>query len=229
MKGKRKRALIRLWRWARPVIVLIVVLSAMRSSLADWNDVPTGSMSPSILPGERVFVNKLAYDLKVPFTTWHIAEWAHPNCGDVVVFYCPQNGKRMVKRVIGLPGDRIELRDNRLLINGEPQAYRPEPVNPDSSADAGDGHIVAEESLKGRKHSIWLMPDIRSARWFGPVTVPQGQYFMMGDNRDNSRDSRWFGCVPRSQIVGRAVAVITSVDPSRLYRPRWRRFFTPMR
>ena len=86
--------------------------------MADWNDVPTGSMKPTILEGDRVFVNKLAYDLKVPFTTWHITEWSNPHCGDIVVFFSPKDGKRLVKRVIGLPGDTVELQNERLVING---------------------------------------------------------------------------------------------------------------
>src|SRR4051794_11925214 len=94
----------------RPLLILAVVLFSIRSSLADWNDVPTGSMKPTILEGDRVFVNKLAYDLKVPFTTWHLADWANPKRGDVVVFYSPHDGIRLVKRVVGLPGDLIELR-----------------------------------------------------------------------------------------------------------------------
>src|SRR3954471_3455734 len=91
----------------QPIVIMLFVLLAARSSLADWNDVPTGSMNPTILEGDRVFVNKLAYDLKVPFTTWHLAEWGMPQRGDVVVFYAPTDGTRMVKRVIGLPGDTI--------------------------------------------------------------------------------------------------------------------------
>jgi signal peptidase I len=109
----------------RPLLVLGLVLCAIRSSFADWNDVPTGSMKPTILEGDRVFVNKLAYDLKVPFTTWHLAEWANPQRGDIVVFYSPHDGTRLVKRVIGLPGDLLELRGDQLFLNGQPAEYSP--------------------------------------------------------------------------------------------------------
>src|SRR5512137_2414693 len=91
-------------REIRPLVVIGLVICSIRSSLADWNDVPTGSMKPTIVEGDRVFVNKLAYDLKVPFTTWHLAEWASPQRGDIAVFYSPHDGKRLVKRVAGLPG-----------------------------------------------------------------------------------------------------------------------------
>src|SRR3954454_19378491 len=97
------------WEHVRPFAFLTLVLFAARSSIADWNDVPSGSMNPTILEGDRIFVNKLAYDLKVPYTTWHVAEWGGPQRGDVVVFYAPTDGTRMVKRVIGLPGDTISL------------------------------------------------------------------------------------------------------------------------
>src|SRR6266481_8840380 len=97
----------------------------IRSSLADWNVVPSGSMQPTILVGDRVLVNKLAYDLKVPFTTWHVLEWANPRRGDIVVFYSPYDGKRLVKRVVGLPGDTVELRNNALVLNGQPVHYKP--------------------------------------------------------------------------------------------------------
>src|SRR5512140_1756995 len=102
-------------RWGkelRSLLTLALVLFAIRSSLADWSDVPTGSMKPTILEGDRVYVNKLAYDLKVPFTTRHVAEWGNPQRGDIVVFFSPHDGQRLVKRVIGLPGDTIELRHN---------------------------------------------------------------------------------------------------------------------
>src|SRR5512135_1934600 len=89
----------------RPLLLLVLVVCSIRSSLADWNDVPTGSMNPTILEGDRIFVNKLAYDLKVPFTTWRLARWGGPARGDIVVFAAPEDGKRLVKRVIGLPGD----------------------------------------------------------------------------------------------------------------------------
>src|SRR5580765_3137659 len=127
MNAKSFRARARhYWRKEiRPLLILAVILFAVRSSLADWNDVPSGSMRPTILEGDRILVNKLAYDLKVPFTTWHIAEWSNPQRGDIAVFYSPHDGKRLVKRVIGLPGDTIELRDSALVINGEPVTYQP--------------------------------------------------------------------------------------------------------
>src|ERR1051326_1282185 len=112
-------------REIRPLLLMALVVCSIRSSLADWNDVPTGSMKPTILEGDRVYVNKLAYDLKVPFTTWHIAQWDNPQRGDVVVFFSPHDGKRLVKRVVGLPGDLLELRNDVLVLNGKVVDYAP--------------------------------------------------------------------------------------------------------
>src|SRR5436190_20401050 len=177
--------------------MLGLVVFSIRSSLADWNDVPTGSMKPTILEGDRVYVNKLAYDLKVPFTTWHIAEWGNPRRGEIVVFYSPYNGQRLVKRVIGLPGDTLELRNEALILNGQTVQYGPiaEELLRDVSPRDRASHIFATEQLPGRTHSVAAWPEVKAVRDFGPLTVPQGQYFMMGDNRDDSFDSRYWGTV----------------------------------
>ncbi len=108
---------------AKPILITAFILFAFRSAIADWNDVPSGSMEPSIMIGDRVFVNKLAYDLKVPFTTWRVAQWDNPKRGDVVIFFSPADEQRLVKRVIGLPGDRIELRNDQLLVNDRAVTY----------------------------------------------------------------------------------------------------------
>src|SRR5207302_3032432 len=109
------------WRqWVKPFAIVLLVLFGVRSAVADWNDVPTGSMKPTILEGDRIFVNKLAYDLKVPFLGWRLARWGGPERGEVIVFASPADGTRLVKRVVGVPGDRIEVADNRLWVNGRP-------------------------------------------------------------------------------------------------------------
>src|SRR5580693_10780122 len=97
------------WKQLRGIVFIIVLFAAFRSAVADWNDVPTGSMIPTILVGDRIFINKLAYDLKVPFTTWQIAKWADPQRGDIVVFPSPADGVRVVKRMVAVRGDRIDL------------------------------------------------------------------------------------------------------------------------
>jgi signal peptidase I len=218
--------------YLRPFVFVALILCMVRSTIADWNDVPSGSMNPSILEGDRIFVNKLAYDLKVPFTTWHVAEWSAPKRGDVVVFFSPADEIRLVKRVVGLPGDTVELRDNHLFINGEEANYGAV----DSRFPAAmvnhpgtSGGVFASETVGGMSHPIMRLPQIyNSLRNYGPTVIPADHYFMMGDNRDNSGDSRVFGFVERSRIVGRASAVAISLDPDHSYLPRWSRFFTPL-
>ncbi len=217
----------RLWQgWVKPFLVVVIVVSTFRSAVADWNDVPTGSMKPSIVEGDRIFVNKCAYALKVPFTSWRIAEWSQPRRGDVVVCFSPEDGKRLVKRIVALPGQTVELRDNVLIIDGKAAAYAP----PGAAAanrlgPVADGRVLMLEKIDGRSHPVLFTPGIRAMRCFGPVRVPAGQYFLLGDNRDSSRDSRFFGPVARRQIVGRAPAVVFSLNRDRYYRPRGDRFF----
>jgi signal peptidase I len=214
----------------RPMIAMALIVFSIRSSLADWNDVPTGSMKPTILEGDRIFVNKLAYDLKVPFTTRHLAQWSSPRRGEIVVFYSPHNGERLVKRVVGLPGDTIELRHNTLILNGDPVDYRPlaqELLRYVSPSDRAV-QVFAGEQLPGRPHAVAAIPLVSAKRDFGPIVVPPEQYFMMGDNRDNSFDSRYFGTVQRKSIIGQATSVVLSFDNSRHWLPRWHRFFSAL-
>ena len=220
-------SVVRRWwqQHIRPLMILALVMFSIRSSMADWNDVPTGSMKPTILEGDRVLVNKLAYDLKVPFTTWHISEWSNPQRGDIVVFFSPKDGKRLVKRVIGLPGDTIELRNERLIINGQPVDYAP-PDQDVASQLAGaerDRSVFATEKLSACAHAVMAINGVPAMRTFAPTQVPEGRYFMMGDNRDDSFDSRYFGTVARDQIVGRATRVVLSLDKENHWLPRWNR------
>lgn len=233
MTVKNFRARARQWwkKEIRPLLITGLIVFAVRSALADWNDVPTGSMKPTILEGDRVWVNKLAYDLKVPFTTWHLAEWGNPQRGDIVVFFSPHDGKRLVKRVIGLPGETIELRNNELVINGKSVAYQPiaEELLRDIPAADRAGRVFASEQLPGQTHAVAGYPAAPAPRDFAPLHVTDGQYFMMGDNRDDSFDSRFWGAVDRKQIVGRATAVVMSLDRPNSWQPRWHRFFTSLR
>ena len=216
------------WReWVKPILIVVIVLGVLRSAVADWYDVPTGSMKPSILEGDRIFVNKLAYDLKLPFTKVRLARWSGPDRGDVVVFYAPHNETRMVKRVIGLPGDEIALRGNRLWVNGQAVEY--EPLDPDIVSQLAEGerpeHRYAAENLDGDAHPMMTTPRLKGKPFFGPVVVPEDHVLVMGDNRDASLDSRFWGFVHTDRILGRANRVVLSVDKERFYRPRWHRFF----
>jgi signal peptidase I len=216
-----------LWKeWLKPLLVIGLLVGSLRSAVADWNHVPTGSMKPTILEGDRVLINKLAYDLKVPFTTWHIAEWGNPQRGDIVVFFSPADGKRLIKRVIGVPGDTLAMENNRLSVNGQPVEYEPLETEVSNGIDAPEreASLFAAEKLETRRHAVMAIPALNAMRSFNPVTVPEGNYFMMGDNRDNSFDSRFYGTVPRKKIVGRASRVAFSLNRDQYYLPRMDRF-----
>src|SRR6476469_4901430 len=135
----------------RIFLVMLLVVSSLRSALADWNDVPTGSMKPTIEIGDRVVVNKLAYDLKVPFTTIELWKWADPQRGDIVVLFSPVDGTRLVKRVIAVPGDTVSLAENQVFVNGKPATWSMmRPGNDDEQ-----GFILStNETLFGRTHTM---------------------------------------------------------------------------
>jgi len=220
-----------LWReWIRPLALPVLLITAAKSALADINYVPSGSMKPTILEGDVVFINKLAYDLKVPFTRQRLAQWGDPERGDIVVCFEPKAGTRLVKRVIGRPGDVVALHNDILYLNGVRQGYAPLPATTPGvealEAPEKAAALFARESLGAHPHAVMVLPAVAALRNFGPVTVPEGQYFMMGDNRDNSRDSRYFGFVPRAEIVGQAKGVFVSADLAHWLRPRFGRFFT---
>jgi signal peptidase I len=217
------------WREWRGFVLFIAIMLIFRSAIADWNQVPTGSMIPTILEGDRIVVDKLAYDLRVPFSLIRVAQWGDPQRSDIVTFESPKDGKLLVKRVIGIPGDVVSMHNNRLTINGEPGRYDgvdtaqlPEPV-----AAASNNIEVLNETLLGASRTVMTFrlrhPQIRSS--FGPITVPQGEYLMLGDNRDNSQDFRVIGFVKREVILGKANSIAFSLDYENYYLPRSERFF----
>lgn len=217
---------VRHWIFSTSLLVLSVF--TFRSAIADWNDVPTGSMKPTILIGDRIFVNKLAYDLKVPFLGHRIVTWDDPDRGDIVICWSPADGARLVKRVVGVPGDVLEMKGGLLVINGQVLDY----TDADGSQferELGDEtaqYRFFTEDLVGVDHIVAVTPGKRARRTFGPITLGEDQYFMMGDNRDNSADSRYFGFVPRSDVVGKVEGIAFSLNYGDHYKPRWWRFFS---
>jgi signal peptidase I len=216
--------------WMGSVFIALLITTSIKSAIADWYIVPTGSMKPTILEGDRIFTNKLAYDLKVPYTTMRIASWEEPKRGDIVVFNSPTDGTRLVKRIVGIPGDIVAMHNNQLSINNEVLLYtssdREESAKSTSLGNSSEKVYI--EDLAGHKHKSMVTPSLSSIRSFSPVTVPNGHYFMMGDNRDNSADSRYFGFVDRKEIQGKATAIVISFDIQHYYQPRWPRFFTQL-
>ncbi len=209
--------LTKIWKENRSLAVFLLLMFVFRSSIADWNEVPTGSMKPTILEGDRILVQKMAYDLRVPFTHISLHKFADPQRGDIIAFDSEASDKRLVKRVVGVPGDTVELVDNILHINGQRLAYQD---------IRSSGHIITDrlEHLPGADHIIRVHKEGSFLSSFRPVTVPTGYYLAMGDNRDNSADSRVIGLIPRNEIVGRSETVVISLDYDNYYLPRSERF-----
>lgn len=216
----------------RSLLIFLGLMLVFRSAVADWMYVPSGSMNPTIVEGDRILVDKASYGWRIPFTTVRLTQGEDPRRGDIVIFPSPEDGTTLVKRVIGLPGESVEMRGEQLLINGVAVDYAPasDPADDDlPSTTRNQPHQYLTEELDGRAHSIMVLPGLRAARTFGPVTVPEGQYLVLGDSRDNSKDSRYIGFVPRDSIIGRAHHVLYSLDAEHWYRPRADRLLSVLR
>jgi signal peptidase I len=215
----------------RGFLLFLLSFGLFRAAVADWNPIPSASMRPTLLEGDVVLVNRLAYDLKLPLTDVVLLPLAEPQRGDVVTLSSPAGGTRLIKRIVGLPGDRIAMRDDVLILNGQPLGYagaqtRGETLAPGWVVDA----VRATEDLGGRAHAVQFLPGLRARRDFAEVSVPAGEYFLLGDNRDNSEDSRAIGTVPREKLIGRAHHVLVSADwlgeDGWRLAPRWGRWLT---
>ena len=205
----------------RGLLLFLVLFGVFRTAIADWNPIPSGSMRPNLLEGDVVFVNRLAFNLKLPLTNIVLARTGEPQRGDIVTFFSPKDGTRLIKRLIAVPGDTVEMRDEQLVINGKVATYGlPEEV----LESAGGLHDVPalrlQETSGAGTHRIQVLPGIAAARNFGPVTVPADHYLMLGDNRDDSIDSRYIGFVPRALLIGRAQRILVSADIKGNWLPR---------
>lgn len=188
----KRKSVIR--EYAEAIVIAVLLALFIRTFIVQAFKIPSGSMKPTLLVGDHILVNKFIYGVKIPFTDKSLIELSQPKRGDVVVFKYPLDPKKdYIKRVIGLPGDKVELVNKKLLINGRPTA---------------DPH--ASYSIYG------------NLRNFGPVSVPVDHLFVMGDNRDESSDSRVWGFVPFAYLKGKAFLIYWSWDRSN-FGVRWRR------
>jgi len=180
-----------------PVLAIVLVL---RSFLVEPFQIPSGSMLPTLEVGDFILVNKFSYGLRLPVAGTKVVEIGDPQRGDVMVFKFPEDGKtNYIKRVVGLPGDTIRYADKKLYING---ALVPENL----VANLAPYHLY-DEQLGEKKHRLIEHQLRRNSKAEGEWTVPEASYFVMGDNRDNSNDSRFWGVVPDDLVVGKAFAI----------------------
>jgi signal peptidase I len=182
-----------------PVLAVVLVL---RSFVVEPFQIPSSSMVPTLEIGDYILVNKFSYGLRLPVARTKVTDIGEPQRGDVVVFFPPNDNRYFIKRLIGLPGDRISYRNKQLTVNGVPVEQRllaELPVRNPSEQ-------LIEENLLGARHLVRNEMYMNS-REFDEIVVEPGHYFMMGDNRDNSQDSRYWGQVPEANLVGKAFAV----------------------
>jgi signal peptidase I len=206
-------------------LAFLFLFGLFRTAVADWNPIPSASMRPGLLEGDVVFVNRLAFNLKLPLTDVVLARLGEPQRGDVVTFSSPVDGTRLIKRILALPGDVVEMRNEKLIINDQAARYA---AVGDVMEPLGEGKFVLaqryDEAVGGSRQQIQVVPSIMARRDFGPMTIPADQFMMLGDNRDNSADSRYIGLVPRQLLIGRAVRILVSADIEGNWMPRGERF-----
>ncbi len=231
LEGKEKSVFR---EYAESIGLAILFALALRGFVIEAFKIPTGSMIPTLLVGDHLFVNKFIYGVRIPWTETYLTHFEKPHRGEVIVFKFPrheakqylakqpasrrecidtsslQEDKDFIKRIIGVAGDTVELRDNRLIINGKPVPQKF--VKKESTGNFLYPHRISEvETLNGHKYTIQYSGADEN---FGPITVKPGHVFVMGDNRDNSSDGRCWGQVPVDNIKGRAMIIWWSIGPN---------------
>ncbi|MFT7559833.1 MAG: signal peptidase I [Flavobacteriales bacterium] len=194
------------------IFILLGGVAIFRTAIADWNPVPSSSMEPTLYPGDVVLVSRLAYGASIPFTDFRLFEIGQPERGDIVTFYPPHTDKLLVKRVIGIPGDRIDIHGTRISVNGallSQEFFEEEP-------DKREG----VEVIDGHSHSIQYTQGIPLNLKDLSLTVPEGKYFAMGDNRNNSVDSRIWGFFDQDKITGKVTHIGVSFSSKRTLNER---------
>ena len=218
-EGGGHRALAVLIEYSRSFFPVLLFVLVIRSFLFEPFRIPSKSMVPTLLQGDYIFVKKYAYGLRWPVIEQKFFETGSPERGDVVVFRLPSDPNiNYIKRVIGLPGDRVEYVNHQLTVNGVRM-----PLRRDGADESSGSGLIFIETLGEREHEIRVVSAGRSSR-VSEWVVPEGQYFVMGDNRDNSSDSRVIGTIPETHLVGEAVRVWMHMDG--LEWPDWGRIGT---
>ena len=215
--------------YAEALTIAILLALFIRTFIIQAFKIPSGSMKPTLLIGDHLLVNKFIYGIKIPFMDKYIIQFKKPERGDVVVFKFPKNENLdFIKRVIGVEGDTIEIRNDQLYVNDKKvekmlvdKKARHQLIVKYNDNDVSNADIY-EETIGNKKHMILAQPARKKDENFGPVTVPEDSIFVMGDNRDDSDDSRYWGYVRLEKIKGEALIIYWSW-------PRWKRFLNIIR
>jgi signal peptidase I len=202
----------KLVEYARSFFPVFLIVLLLRSFLVEPFRIPSGSMMPTLEIGDFILVNKFTYGIRLPVTDRKIFELGRPERGDVVVFRYPRDPSTpFIKRVVGLPGDRVDYVDKTFFVNGTPvKQVRRGIYTGTGSGRSMTGAAVFEEQLEKRHHDILIQTNYPTVE--SHLVVPEGHYFVLGDNRDNSRDSRYWGTVPDQNLIGRAFTIWMNWD-----------------
>jgi signal peptidase I len=202
--------------YARSFFPVFLIVLLLRSFLAEPFRIPSGSMKPTLLEGDLIVVNKFNYGLRLPITGTKLIPVSSPKRGDVIVFHHKESGKDLIKRVVALPGEHVEYKDKTLYLNGKPveQKFLTSAVDIDVDGRGQWPVNQKSEKLVDMEHDIFVHPNGYTQKMyaFNNIVVPEGEYFVLGDNRDNSQDSRFWGFVKDKDILGRAFATWLSID-----------------
>lgn len=219
------------WRdYLENILIAIFLALVVRTFILTGYKVPTSSMAPTLLPGDFIFAYRLPYGVKIPFSNTKLA-MNLPERGDVVVFSYPEQPRvSYVKRVIGLPGDRIQITNGKLSLNGEFLVYESSDLPLPEAIDPGLFQMVEEKAPEGGR--LLIGAKSQKAPSFGPLIVPPDHIFLLGDNRDSSDDSRYWGTVPMERVDGRVIWIWLSLNwqkkiwENRVPTIRWNRTWT---
>jgi signal peptidase I len=208
----------------RGFIIFLICFGFFRLAIADWNPIPSGSMRPTLVEGDVVLVNRLAYDLKLPLSDIVVYRLGTPQRGDIITFTSPKDGVRLIKRLVAIPGDVVEMRNEVLHINGTAADYAGlNAINEPLDSGGTTSALTVRERIAGSERNVQFLPVVDAMRNFGPTVVPEESFFFLGDNRDNSADSRYIGFVPRHLLIGRAHHVVVSANVKGDWLPRFDR------
>lgn len=218
--------------YARSFLPVLIIVLVIRSFIFQLYTVPTGSLMPTVVPGDLIFVEQYAYGLRLPIIHRKVLSIGEPKRGDIAVFRYPVNPSvNYIKRIVGVPGDHIVYKNRILYINGK-EARQKVIGSMQYNTHQSDDYVfpakILEEDLAGIKHKILInTKQSEDGQKVFDFVVPKGFYFAMGDNRDDSADSRVWGFVPAANLVGRAYRVIFSWN-SQTHRPRWSRIWNKL-
>ena len=235
--GKKAKLFKTIKEYVVSFLLAVLIALTIRHFVVEPFKIPSGSMIPTLLVGDFIFVNKFKYGFQVPFKAKRFIKFKDPKKGEVVVFIYPQDPKKdFIKRVVGVPGDFLDFKNRTIYVNGKPVEKADDGPYSFKSTQSGTeekGELFIED-LNNHKHKVLYTDSTNGdAKYeFLPTQVPEGYFFVMGDNRDNSLDSRSWGFVPFDNLKGEALFIWFSIDKfyDEFYQIiRWNRLFTPIK